>query len=100
MPAARPSRTARRLAADDHVRGRRQRERRVSRRASPSPRAALLAQPAVIDGKLQHPVDPEAFDWHLDGKGDERTLVIDLEKVSGGIDWYDLLQVGNAGQVV
>uniref|UniRef100_A0A6V4G6C6 CS domain-containing protein n=1 Tax=Prymnesium polylepis TaxID=72548 RepID=A0A6V4G6C6_9EUKA len=57
-------------------------------------------QPAVIDGKLQHPVDPEAFDWHLEGKGEERTLVLDLEKVSGGIDWYDLLQVGSAGQLV
>jgi len=54
----------------------------------------------VIDGKLQHPVDPEAFDWHLEGKGEERTLVLDLEKVSGGIDWYDLLQVGSAGQLV
>ena len=54
----------------------------------------------MIDGKLQHAVDVDACDWHLEGKGEERTLVIDLEKMSGGIDWQDLLQLGGSGQVV
>lgn len=54
--------------------------------------AGHTLQPSVIDGKLQHPVDPAACDWHLEGKGDSRQVVIDLEKVSGGLDWQDLLQ--------
>lgn len=65
-----------------------------------TPRSPLATtQPTVIDGKLQHPVDPDACDWHLEGKGEERKLVIDLEKVSGGLDWDELLQLGS-GQVV
>jgi len=63
--------------------------------------AGHALQPAVIDGKLQHPIDADACDWHLEGKGDARELVIDLEKRSGGLDWQDLVQVGgSAGQVI
>jgi len=65
--------------------------------------AGHMLQPTVIDGKLQHPIDAEACDWHLEGTGDARQLVIDLEKCSGGIDWQDLLQLGSAtggGQLV
>ena len=37
-------------------------------------------------------VDVDAFDWHLEGSGDKRVLILDLEKVMGGLDWPDLLK--------
>ncbi|KAL1527071.1 hypothetical protein AB1Y20_015754 [Prymnesium parvum] len=52
-------------------------------------------QPTVINGKLQHPVDVESCAWRLEGNGEYRQLVIDLEKISGGLDWQDLLQFGS-----
>ena len=48
-------------------------------------------QPAVINGKLQRTVDPASCEWHLEGAGDTRMLVLDLEKASGGLDWDELL---------
>ena len=48
-------------------------------------------QPAVIEGKLQRAVDPGSCEWHLEGTGEARMLVLDLEKASGGLDWDDLL---------
>jgi len=49
--------------------------------------AGHALQPHVIDGKLLHAVDASAADWHLEGQGESRELVLDLEKASGGLDW-------------
>lgn len=46
----------------------------------------------VVSGKLFEKVDVEAFDWHLEGSGDKRVLILDLEKQMGGLDWADLLK--------
>jgi hypothetical protein len=46
----------------------------------------------VVEGKLFEKVDVDAFDWHLEGSGDKRVLILDLEKVMGGLDWPDLLK--------
>ena len=49
--------------------------------------AGHALQPHVINGRFLHPVDQEACDWHFDGSGDARVLVIDLFKRSSGLDW-------------
>ena len=54
-------------------------------------------QPSVIDGTFLHPVDPEVLDWHFEGSGEGRTLVIDCEKKSPGLDWSQgLLAIGSS----
>lgn len=54
-------------------------------------------QPHVINGRLLHPVDPSAAGWHLEGSGDQRLLVLDIEKASAGVDWSKgLLAIGKA----
>lgn len=62
------------------------------------PTVKCSAQPTVIHGKLQHPVDVDACAWRLEGSSGNRHLIIDLEKVSGGLDWRDLLNVSLAGE--
>jgi len=51
-------------------------------------------QPAVIDGAFFKPVDVDACDHHLEGSGDSRMLVLDLEKQQGGLTWPDLFKYG------
>lgn len=45
----------------------------------------------VIDGTFPHPVDVDACMWSLEGNGDKRSLVINLEKTMGGLKWPGLL---------
>lgn len=49
-------------------------------------------QPTVIDGELTGKIDPESSEWHLDGSGENRKLVLDLEKKMGGFEWKQLLK--------
>uniref|UniRef100_A0A7S0F9K8 CS domain-containing protein n=1 Tax=Pyrodinium bahamense TaxID=73915 RepID=A0A7S0F9K8_9DINO len=49
-------------------------------------------QPHVINGELSGPIDVDGSGWHLDGSGDNRNVVIDLEKQMGGITWHRLLK--------
>mmetsp|Transcript_74987 Transcript_74987/g.219661 ORF Transcript_74987/g.219661 Transcript_74987/m.219661 type:complete len:271 (+) Transcript_74987:150-962(+) len=49
-------------------------------------------QPHVIYGDLSGPIDVDGSGWHLDGSGEGRTLVVDLEKTMGGIEWHSLLK--------
>jgi len=52
-------------------------------------------QPTVIDGKLLYPIDETMSQWHLEGSGDKRVLILDLENTHAGIDWSKgLLVVG------
>lgn len=51
-------------------------------------------QPHVINGTLAGPIDVDGSGWHLDATGDNRRLVIDLEKTMGGITWHRLLKSG------
>ena len=49
----------------------------------------------IIDGKLLHAVDVSSCEWHLEGSGDGRKLVIDAEKAAAGLDWSaGLLAIG------
>lgn len=50
------------------------------------------AQPAIIDGRLAGPVEVEASGWSLEGSGDSRRLVLELEKRMGGLVWRQLLK--------
>lgn len=49
-------------------------------------------QPYVIKGDLKANVDPDACAWTLDGSGDGRKLVLDMEKKMGGFMWHRLLK--------
>lgn len=49
-------------------------------------------QPYIIDGDLFERVDPDACSWVLDGSGDGRKLVLDLEKKMGGFMWNRLMK--------
>merc|ERR1712083_175518 len=51
-------------------------------------------QPCVVDGALFRPVDLAGCDYHLEGSGDKRTLVLDLMKAQNGLKWPDLLNLG------
>mmetsp|Transcript_36573 Transcript_36573/g.77807 ORF Transcript_36573/g.77807 Transcript_36573/m.77807 type:complete len:224 (+) Transcript_36573:71-742(+) len=51
-------------------------------------------QPCVLDGKFFGPVEEAAFDYHLEGSGEKRVLVLDLEKQKEGAKWPDLLNYG------
>jgi HSP20 family molecular chaperone IbpA len=56
-------------------------------------------QPHVVNGRFLHEVDANASGWHLEGTGEKRQLIIDLEKASAGLDWSKgLLSVGKANQ--
>ena len=47
------------------------------------------------DGKLLYPIDETMSQWHLEGSGDKRVLILDLENTHAGIDWSKgLLVVG------
>lgn len=60
--------------------------------------AGHALQPSVIDGRFLHPVDHESSDWHLEGSGEGRVLILDCEKVSPGLDWSQgLLAIGRSG---
>lgn len=52
-------------------------------------------QPYVLQGQLAGPIDVDGSGWHLDGSGDDRRLLIDLEKQMGGIMWHQLLMVSS-----
>lgn len=55
-------------------------------------------QPAVINGTLLHAIDPSESAFHLEGAGEGRKLVLDLEKESAGLDWSPgLLVVASGG---
>lgn len=61
--------------------------------------AGHALQPTVIDGIFRHSVDHEACDWHLEGSGETRVLILDLEKTAAGLDWSSgLLSVGRSGE--
>ncbi|CAJ1391859.1 unnamed protein product [Effrenium voratum] len=47
-----------------------------------------------IDGAFYQPVDPAGCDHHLEGSGEKRTLVLDIEKKTNGLKWPDLLGYG------
>jgi len=49
-------------------------------------------QPAVLDGELTGAVDLEASSWSLEGSGDKRRVVLELEKKMGGFMWDRLLK--------
>eukprot|EP00440_Ansanella_granifera_P053813 gb/GFBE01058336.1/.p1 GENE.gb/GFBE01058336.1/~~gb/GFBE01058336.1/.p1 ORF type:complete len:267 (+),score=89.51 gb/GFBE01058336.1/:1-801(+) len=49
-------------------------------------------QPAVIDGEMTGEIDVEASGWNLEGKDDDRRLVLELEKTMGGFMWYQLMK--------
>jgi hypothetical protein len=49
----------------------------------------------VIEGHFFRPVEESAFDFHLEGSGDKRMLVIDLEKEDHGVKWPDLVNLGH-----
>jgi hypothetical protein len=56
-------------------------------------------QPSVIDGKLLYPIDQTMSQWHLEGSGDTRVLILDLENTHAGVDWSKgLLVVGAAAK--
>lgn len=60
--------------------------------------AGHTLQPTVLDGRFLHPVDPSASEWHLEGSGEQRVLVLDLENTSAGLDWSrGLLAAGSSG---
>ena len=44
-------------------------------------------QPSVIDGKLLYQIDPTMSQWHLEGSGDKRVMILDLENTHAGVDW-------------
>lgn len=46
----------------------------------------------IINGKFPHPIDQEAAEWTLQGRGSNRVLVLDLEKKSGGLEWPSLVE--------
>eukprot|EP00746_Dinoflagellata_sp_MGD_P082465 gnl/MRDRNA2_/MRDRNA2_32745_c0_seq1.p1 gnl/MRDRNA2_/MRDRNA2_32745_c0~~gnl/MRDRNA2_/MRDRNA2_32745_c0_seq1.p1 ORF type:complete len:288 (+),score=73.38 gnl/MRDRNA2_/MRDRNA2_32745_c0_seq1:110-973(+) len=50
------------------------------------------SQPYVINGKLLEKVDPDACSWTLDGSGDGRKLVLEMEKKMGGFMWNRLMK--------
>ena len=58
---------------------------------------AHALQPTVLDGRFLHDVDASACGWHLEGAGEQRALVLDLEKAAAGLDWGQvLLAVGRS----
>eukprot|EP00746_Dinoflagellata_sp_MGD_P165920 gnl/MRDRNA2_/MRDRNA2_95476_c0_seq1.p1 gnl/MRDRNA2_/MRDRNA2_95476_c0~~gnl/MRDRNA2_/MRDRNA2_95476_c0_seq1.p1 ORF type:complete len:252 (-),score=63.29 gnl/MRDRNA2_/MRDRNA2_95476_c0_seq1:79-759(-) len=52
-------------------------------------------QPCIIDGQFFRPVDTGGCDFHLEGSGNQRMLVVDLEKKEGGYKWAELLGFGD-----
>mmetsp|Transcript_61160 Transcript_61160/g.134481 ORF Transcript_61160/g.134481 Transcript_61160/m.134481 type:complete len:228 (+) Transcript_61160:15-698(+) len=48
-------------------------------------------QPCVIDGSFFRAVETAGCDHHLEGSGEKRMLVLDLEKQQGGYKWPELL---------
>lgn len=50
------------------------------------------SQPYVINGDLLEKVDPDACSWTLDGSGDGRKLVLEMEKKMGGFMWNRLMK--------
>merc|ERR1712050_99655 len=50
-------------------------------------------QPCVVDGTLFRPVDTDCCDYHLEGSGDKRLLVLDLMKAQNGLKWPELLNL-------
>ena len=54
--------------------------------------AGHAKQPTVVGGALEHQIDAEASQWHLEGSGDKRTLVLDLEKRQTGLEWAHLVK--------
>merc|ERR1740121_2875979 len=49
-------------------------------------------QPFVIDGTLMGAIDVDGAGWHMEGSGDDRKVVLDMEKTMGGITWHRLLK--------
>lgn len=49
-------------------------------------------QPAIIDGDLAGRLDVEACGWNVEGKGEDRRLVLELEKEMGGLQWRKLVR--------
>lgn len=54
-------------------------------------------QPALLDGRLEHPVDVDGCGWCLSGEGDQRALCLNFEKASAGLRWTQLLLGGGEG---
>lgn len=50
-------------------------------------------QPAIVDGEIAGKIDPDSCAWTLEGAGEGRRLVLELEKTMGGIIWGRLLAV-------
>ena len=52
-------------------------------------------QPYVIDGRFCHAIDPTMSEWHLEGSGDKRVMILDLENTHAGVDWSaGMLKIG------
>merc|ERR1711920_242479 len=49
-------------------------------------------QPTVCEGELSGGIDPDACGWTLEGSGEKRQLVLEMEKTMGGIDWNRLFK--------
>jgi len=49
-------------------------------------------QPTIVDGELSGAVDPEASAWSIEGSGEKRRVVVELEKKMGGFMWTRLLK--------
>jgi len=50
------------------------------------------SQPTVVDGELTGAIDPESSSWSLEGSGEKRRVVVELEKKMGGFMWDKLLK--------
>jgi hypothetical protein len=50
------------------------------------------SQPYIMNGELLEKVDPDACSWTIDGSGDGRKLVLEMEKKMGGFMWNRLMK--------
>lgn len=51
------------------------------------------SQPTVVDAELAGKIDPDSCGWTLEGSGSGRKLVLEMEKLMGGLMWNRLLGV-------
>mmetsp|Transcript_48822 Transcript_48822/g.126712 ORF Transcript_48822/g.126712 Transcript_48822/m.126712 type:complete len:266 (+) Transcript_48822:68-865(+) len=49
-------------------------------------------QPTVCEGELAGGIDPDSCGWTLEGSGENRKLVLEMERTMGGIDWHRLFK--------
>ena len=57
----------------------------------PAPLASAFWHPPPPTPRVERQVDASASNWHLEGSGSKRTLVLDIEKQQAGLEWAGLL---------